>query len=81
MPKAVGTPQAARLLECSLGWVYTMLRSGELPGVRQSNGEWLIPVAAINERRKRKRARLQASTKMARVRIPKESDEQSVPAE
>jgi hypothetical protein len=78
---AIGTAATAKRLGCSLGWVYVLIRTGELPATRGNNGEWLVPVAAINERRKRRKARLEARTKPGRgLRIPpREAGEELVP--
>jgi excisionase family DNA binding protein len=62
MRKAVGTTQTAKLLDCSLGWVYVLIRTGELPAIRQGNGQWLIPLAAINKRRKRREVRCEPTS-------------------
>jgi excisionase family DNA binding protein len=45
--------EAARMLGCTLKWVYDMLYCGRLPGTK--NGRyWRIPRAAVNDRLKAK---------------------------
>lgn len=48
----VGTLEAARLLRRSLQQVHRLLWEGKLRGIKR-DGKWRIPVAEIEERRKR----------------------------
>ncbi len=49
MKETMSAPEAARTMQVGLNYVYTLLRSGKLPGERV-NGQWQIDAADVRAR-------------------------------
>jgi excisionase family DNA binding protein len=49
MKETMGAPEAARVLQVGLNYLYSLLLSGKLPGVRV-NGRWQIDASDVRAR-------------------------------
>lgn len=47
--QVVTTVEAAKVLGVTLGWIYSLIRMGELPAERR-NRRWVIPIQAVEQR-------------------------------
>ncbi len=55
VPSYVNVPEAAVLLECSVGRIRQMLIAKELRGVKANKRAWLIPRAEVDRELRRRK--------------------------